>query len=68
MVAKMLCRKCSKVTPLEVMDKHYKNGANRPITILYKQTCCNGQSRWTKDYLIVNPEYQFQDWRDKNGC
>ncbi len=68
MVAKMICRKCSKITELEVLDTHYIKGTSGKTTILYKQTCCGGGGRWTKDYLIQHPEYKFQDWRDKNGC
>lgn len=68
MVAKMICRKCSKITPLKIKDLHYTNGIRKGVTVLYEQTCCGGGGRWTKDYLIDHPEYKFQDWRDKNGC
>jgi len=46
MIARMLCRKCKKITHLRVEDTHY-TGGSVPSTILYVQTCCGGKSRWT---------------------
>ncbi len=67
MGAKMLCRKCGKITPLVIRDRHYKRSVPK-MTTLYEQFCCGSKSRWTKDYLIEHTEYKFSDWRDKNGC
>ena len=67
MAARMLCRKCGKITHLRVEDTDYRGGST-PSTTLYVQTCCKGKSRWTKDYLIQKKEYKFTDYLDKNGC